>query len=103
MNEALPGVDPRCEGADRKEVLRSGWEEAHRSHVKALGTGTIHMVSAWGPESEGVSGQRAIDDESNGITASPWSPDDLQVPSCTMTADAIGARPLSPRKPSGKP
>jgi predicted transposase YbfD/YdcC len=69
---------------DGKTVRRSGG----RRH----GHGPLHLVSAWASERGLVLGQRAVDGESNEITAIPELLDTLRLEGCIVTLDAMGCQ-----------
>ncbi|MBI4719150.1 MAG: ISAs1 family transposase [Planctomycetes bacterium] len=63
-----------------------------RSFDKANGRASIHMVSAWCQANRLVLGQRATDEKSNEIKASPQLLALLDVTDAVVTIDAMGCR-----------
>lgn len=65
---------------------------ARRSHDRINGKKPIHMVSAWAAKQGLVLGQVKIDEKSNEITAIPELLRTLDLESCVVTIDAMGAQ-----------
>ena len=58
----------------------------------------VHMVSVWASADSLVSGQRKVDDESNGITAIPKLLAALKLSGTVVTIDAVGCRKVIAEK-----
>lgn len=65
---------------------------ARRSHDRINGKKPIHMVSAWAAKQGLVLGQVKTDEKSNEITAIPELLRTLDLESCVVTIDAMGAQ-----------
>lgn len=65
---------------------------ARRSHDRINGKKPIHMVSAWAAKQGLVLGQVKTDEKSNEITAIPELLRTLDLKSCVVTIDAMGAQ-----------
>ena len=74
------------------QVVPIDGKTLRRSHDKALGKGTIHMVSAWASENRLVLGQVKVAEKSNEITAIPELLRILDVSGCIVTIDAMGCQ-----------
>src|ERR671929_667818 len=78
------GIGREVVAVDGKTVRRSG----SRRHQH----GPLHPVSAWASERGLALGQRAVDGESNEITAVPELLDALRLEGCIVTLDAMGCQ-----------
>ncbi len=63
-----------------------------RSHEQAAGKKALHLVSAWAVETRLVLGQLATQEKSNEITAIPLLLEQLALPGCIVTIDAMGVQ-----------
>jgi hypothetical protein len=63
-----------------------------RSFDRARAQAPLHLVSAWASERGLTLGQRAVDGQSNEITAIPELLDALDVDGCIVTLDAMGCQ-----------
>src|SRR3954466_10427515 len=78
------GIEREVVAVDGKTVRRSG----SRRHER----GPLHPVSAWASGRGLALGQRAVDGESNEITAVPELLDTLRLEGCIVTLDAMGCQ-----------
>src|SRR4051812_16377256 len=78
------GIEREVVAIDGKTVRRSG----SRRHEH----GPLHLVSAWASGRGLALGQRAVDGESNEITAVPELLDTLRLEGCIVTLDAMGCQ-----------
>lgn len=63
-----------------------------RRSFREVGSGFIHMVSAWSAQNRVVLGQVKTEEKSNEITAIPRLLDLLQLKGCLVTIDAMGCQ-----------
>lgn len=74
------------------EVVAFDGKTLRRSHDRAHGKESIHMVSAWARENGLVLGQIKVEDKSNEITAIPELLRALKLAGCIVTIDAMGCQ-----------
>ncbi len=74
------------------EVISIDGKTLRRSHDKANGKQSIHMVSAWSTSNEIVLGQYKTEEKSNEITAIPMLLEMLSIEKCLVTIDAMGCQ-----------
>lgn len=74
------------------EIVAIDGKTLRRSHDRAKGRESIHMVSAWARENGLVLGQRKVDSKSNEITAIPELLRTLDLAGCIVTIDAMGCQ-----------
>jgi predicted transposase YbfD/YdcC len=73
-------------------VIAIDGKTLRRSHDKANGKKTLHMVSAWAAENRLVLAQVAVEKKSNEITAIPKLFKQLALKGCIVTIDAMGTQ-----------
>jgi predicted transposase YbfD/YdcC len=78
-------------GAEREVVAVDG-KAVRRSGSRRHDRGPLHLVSAWASAQGLALGQRAVDGESNEITAIPELLDLLRLEGCIVTLDAMGCQ-----------
>ncbi len=74
------------------QVIAIDGKRLRRSHDKAHGKAALQLVSAWATANHLVLGQRAVDDQSNEITAIPLLLETLELAGCIVTIDAMGCQ-----------
>jgi predicted transposase YbfD/YdcC len=74
------------------EVVAVDGKVLRRSHDQRAGKGALDLVSAWAETNRLVLGQRAVDADSNEITAIPALLEALALEGCSVTVDAIGCQ-----------
>jgi predicted transposase YbfD/YdcC len=74
------------------DIIAVDGKTARRSHDRANGQKPIHMVSAWAVNQGLVLGQVKTEEKSNEITAIPELLRTLDLKSCVITIDAMGAQ-----------
>jgi predicted transposase YbfD/YdcC len=79
------------EAIDREVVAIDG-KTVRRSFDRSRDQAPLHLVSAWASERGLSLGQRAVDGQSNEITAIPELLDALDVNGCIVTLDAMGCQ-----------
>jgi len=76
----------------KNEVVAIDGKTARRTHDRAAGRTSLHMISAWATENHLVLGQRALTDKHNEIYELPALLALLDVQGCIVTIDAIGCQ-----------
>jgi predicted transposase YbfD/YdcC len=79
------------EAIDREVVAIDG-KTVRRSFDRSRAQAPLHLVSAWASERGLTLAQRAVDGQSNEITAIPELLDALDVDGCIVTLDAMGCQ-----------
>ena len=74
------------------EVAAIDGQTVRRSHDRAPGKKTIHLVSAWTPANTMTLGQVKANEKTNEITAIPQLPQMLELQGCTIGIDAMGCQ-----------
>lgn len=74
------------------DIVAIDGKTARRSHDRANGQKPIHMVTAWAVNQGLVLGQVKTNEKSNEITAIPELLRTLDLKSCVVTIDAMGAQ-----------
>lgn len=74
------------------EVVAVDGKVLRRSHDQRAGKAALDVVSAWADANRLVLGQRAVDADSNEITAIPALLEALALEGCIVTVDAIGCQ-----------
>lgn len=74
------------------DIIAVDGKTARRSHDRINGQKPIHMVSAWAVNQGLVLGQVKTDEKSNEITAIPELLRTIDLKSCVVTIDAMGAQ-----------
>ena len=75
-----------------REIVAIDGKTVRRSFDRGRAQGPLHLVSAWASERGLTLGQRAVDGQSNEITAIPELLDALDVNGCIVTLDAMGCQ-----------
>lgn len=75
------------------EVVALDGKTVRRSHDRSNNKEAIHVVSAWATANHLVLGQQKVEEKSNEIKALPELLRLLDISDCTITIDAMGARP----------
>jgi predicted transposase YbfD/YdcC len=78
--------------AVEREVVAIDGKTVRRSFDRSRDQAPLHLVSAWASERGLSLGQRAVDGQSNEITAIPELLDALDVNGCIVTLDAMGCQ-----------
>jgi predicted transposase YbfD/YdcC len=78
--------------AVEREVVAIDGKSVRRSFDRARAQAPLHLVSAWASERGLSLGQRAVDGQSNEITAIPELLDALDLHGCLVTLDAMGCQ-----------
>ena len=74
------------------DIVAIDGKTLRRSHDRANGQSTIHMVNAWAVHHGLILGQLKTADKSNEITAIPELMKTLDLRGCIVTADAMGCQ-----------
>lgn len=74
------------------DIVAIDGKTLRRSHDRANGQSTIHMVNAWAVRHGLILGQLKTADKSNEITAIPELMKTLDLRGCIVTADAMGCQ-----------
>ena len=74
------------------EVAAIDGQTVRRSHDRAPGKKTIHLVSAWTPANTMTLGQVKANEKSHEITAIPQLLQMLELQGCTIAIDAMGCQ-----------
>jgi predicted transposase YbfD/YdcC len=78
--------------AVEREVVAIDGKTVRRSFDRSRDLAPLHLVSAWASERGLSLGQRAVDGQSNEITAIPELLDALDLHGCLVTLDAMGCQ-----------
>jgi predicted transposase YbfD/YdcC len=78
--------------AVEREVVAIDGKTVRRSFDRSRDQAPLHLVSAWASERGLSLGQRAVDGQSNEITAIPELLDALDLHGCLVTLDAMGCQ-----------
>jgi predicted transposase YbfD/YdcC len=78
--------------AVEREVVAIDGKTVRRSFDRRRDQAPLHLVSAWASERGLTLGQRAVDGQSNEITAIPELLDALDLHGCLVTLDAMGCQ-----------
>jgi predicted transposase YbfD/YdcC len=78
--------------AVEREVVAIDGKTVRRSFDRSRDQAPLHLVSAWASERGLTLGQRAVDGQSNEITAIPELLDALDLHGCLVTLDAMGCQ-----------
>jgi predicted transposase YbfD/YdcC len=78
--------------AVEREVVAIDGKTVRRSFDRRRDLAPLHLVSAWASERGLTLGQRAVDGQSNEITAIPELLDALDLHGCLVTLDAMGCQ-----------
>jgi len=76
----------------KREVVAVDGKTVRRSGSRRHDHGPLHVVSAWASERGLSLGQRAVDGQSNEITAIPELLETLYLEGCIVTLDAMGCQ-----------